>query len=188
MFRSIVIDHLQTAFSTAQDIAIVFAYCRYTDRYSVADILVSFVKQLTERHPSILPSIEPMYTHHRKEATRPGQQELLELLHKLFGLFKKAFIVIDALDEVSDDTRGDLLKRLLSLQASLLLTSRPLDSFKYLLPDAVYIHVESQNHKDIELYIDRKIMETDRLTTLLRGNEALGKQIRTKLKENSKGM
>ena len=103
----------------------------------------------------------------------------------------KTYIVIDALDEVSDETRVDLLAVLSSLgtcRASVLLTSRPLQLLEPLLPDAE-VHVDAENRSDIELYIDKRIEETPRLRTLLKGKgQHVREEIRAKLKQKSDGM
>jgi hypothetical protein len=170
-------------------VAIIFAYCRYTDRYSITDILSSFVKQIAEDHQSVvLPIIESVYNNHQRRQTRPGEHELQELLKKLLNSFKKAYIIVDALDEVPDDIRPGLLEVLRSLPAGLLLTSRPLAILEQYHPDAAYIHVDAKNWGDIELFINKQIDKNPSLTTILRGREAERKEICAKLKEKSQGM
>ena len=187
-FRSIVIRYLDTSFSNNQnDIAIIFAYCRYMDRYSVTDILASFIKQLAERHPNVLPFIENVYQYHLKDATRPIEQEWLELLQTLIPLFSKVYIIIDALDEFPDDTRDEFLNALISLQTSLLITSRPSNAFS-LLSDIEYIHIGDENEEDIERFIHQRFRESSNLTSLLRKKDQILKEICTKLKEISKSM
>ena len=136
----------------------------------------------------MLSILEPFHKDHENKQTRPCERILQELLQKLLLQFKKTFIIIDALDEFPDDTRDDLLTILSSLQASLLLTSRPLRLLEHILPDAVYIHIDAENRKDIELFIDKKVREMPRLSVLLRGKELLRKEICAKLKEKSEGM
>jgi len=189
--RSIVIHHLQE-YSSVQETPVIFAYSRYSNRYSITDILASFVKQLAQdNHSVILPIIEPIYDGHQRKETRPSKEELLDLLKKLLNLFKKTYIIIDALDEIPDDTKADLLAVLLSLQASggsLLLTSRPLQVLEPLLPNAVYIYVEAGNRSDMELFIDKQIDENPYLKAVLRGKEAEKKEVCAKLKRKSQGM
>ena len=103
-------------------------------------------------------------------------------------MFEKSFIVVDALDEVPDDLRPDLLEVLRSLPASLLLTSRPLATLEQRHSNAVYIHVEDENWKDIELFLEKKIDKNPSLTTMLKGKETVRKEICAKLKEKSRGM
>ena len=166
----------------------VFAYCRYTDRYPLAHFLASFIKQLVEHHPHVFPHVELVYTTHHKKATRPHEQELLELFQKLLPLFKQAYIVIDAVDEASDDTRDRLLTALLPLQENFLLTSRPSNLSKHLPQDALFIYIEALNRQDIGRFVDKKFQESTRLSDLLRGKDQLGKEIRAEVTEKSNGM
>jgi hypothetical protein len=185
---SIVTDHLQALFSDDHDIAAVFAYCRYKDRYPLAPFLASFIKQLVEHHPRFFPYIESVYTKHMKEATRPHEQNLLELFQKLIGSFKQAYIIIDAVDEASDDTRDHLLRALSPLRANLLLTSRPSNLSKHLPQDALFVYIDALNQQDIKHFIDENFQQSIRLLDLLEGKEEDGKEIRAELTEKSNGM
>ena len=177
------IQHLQKHF---QDTAIVFAYCRHSDRYSVADILASFVKQLAQAHPSVvLPSIGPVYEDHQRKETRLSEQELQHLFQELLKLFKKTYIVIDALDELPDDTRVNLPTVLSPLLASLLITSRPLELLE--VADAV-VHIDDKNQQDIELFIDKQFEEPGRLRDMLKEKQLVRKGICATLKQVSQGM
>jgi hypothetical protein len=185
---SIVTEHLHDILAGDHGIAMVFAYCRYTDRYPLGFFLASFIKQLVENHPHVFPHVEFVYTKHHNKATRPHEQELLDLFQKLLSLFKQAYIVIDAVDEASDDTRDRLLTALLPLQANFLLTSRPSNLSKHLPQDALFIYIETLNRQDIERFVDKKFQESTRLSDVLRGKDQLGKEIRAKVTERSNGM
>ena len=135
------IQHLQNHFQL-KETAIVFAYCRHSDRYSVTDILAAFIKQLAQDHPSVvLPIIEPVYKDHHRKETRPSKQEIQRLVQRLVKLFKKTYIILDALDELPEDTRVHLPAVLSSLRASLLITSRPLQLLE--AADAI-VHMTSK--------------------------------------------
>ena len=121
---------------------------------------------------------------HLRDATRPHQHELLELLRTFVPLFTRVYIVIDALDEVPEDGRDGFLKALMSLQASLLVTLRS----SHWLHDKQYIDIEDENQKDIDLFIDKKLQESSKLTVLLKGKEQIKEQIGKKLRETSKSM
>jgi hypothetical protein len=121
------------------------------------------------------------------DGTRPSEQEWLEILQTLLLLFNRAYIVIDALDEFPDNARDGLLNALVSLQASLLITSRPSSAF-YLLRDVEYIEITDENEQDIERFIDQRFKDSSNLTSLLREREQVRRQICAKLKEISKSM
>ena len=182
--RSIVINHLDRSFSNNQDIAVIFAYCQYTARYSITDYLASFVKQLVERHSGLFSVLKSIYMNHQRDATRAHEHELLELLRTFVPLFTRVYIVIDALDELPEDARDGFLMALMSLQASLLVTSRS----SHWLHDIQCIDIEDENQRDIKLFIDKKFQESSKLTVLLRGKEQIKEQIGEKLRETSKSM
>ncbi len=121
---------------------------------------------------------------HQRDATRPYEHELLELLRTFVPLFPRVYIVIDALDEFPDDARDGFLTTLISLQASLLVTSRS----SHWLHGIQYTDLEDENEKDIKLFIDQKFQESSNLTHLLRGKEQFKRHIGEKLQETSKGM
>jgi hypothetical protein len=164
-----------------EETAIVFAYCRHSDRYSVTDILASFIKQLAQDHPSVvLPIIEPVYKDHQRKETRPSKQEIQQLVQKLVKLFKKTYIILDALDELPEDARDHLSTVLSPLRASLLITSRPLQLLE--AADAI-VRIDVQNQQDIEIFIDKEIEETRRLRDMLRERQDVRKKICTSLKQ-----
>ena len=97
------------------------------------------------------------------------------------------YIFIDALDEISDDTKRDILTVVASLsKANIFLASRPLDLFEYLLPKARSLRLDPRD--DIELFILNKLEETPRLRGILKGDESLIQEILQKLKTKSEGM
>jgi hypothetical protein len=186
--RSIVIHYLEGSFpNNPNDVAIVFAYCRDADQHSITDILTSFVKQLADRHPRVLPFIELVYRKHLVDATQPIKQEWLELLQTLIPLFHRVYIVIDALDEFPDNARDGLIIALISLKASLLITSRPSNALN-LLGDGEYIEVGAENEQDIELFIRQEFRESSNLASLLKDKEQLREQFCRQLKDISNSM
>jgi hypothetical protein len=187
--RSIVINHLKTSFPNSQgDVAIVFAYCRHSDQYSLTDILASLVKQLHQHHPGVLSHVvESVYLKHREDGASPKQEELLDILQKSIPSFDRVYIIVDGVDEFPYDARNDFLTALVSLQARLLLTSRP-SVTSYSLQGVPHIDVGDENQIDIEFFIDRKIRESAILMGLLIRNEQIWNEICAKLKETSKNM
>ncbi|TFK19104.1 hypothetical protein FA15DRAFT_223380, partial [Coprinopsis marcescibilis] len=154
----IVIEHLQKLVveSESNDICLLFAFCRYTERLMVIDILLAILRQLLERHPQVLPYVKPMYERHKREGTRPSEAEVVDLLRQIAtsGLFKKTFYILDGLDEAASDIQVDLLEILSSLPVHFFITSRPLDSLKDIVPDARFLTIIASD-PDIALLIDQ---------------------------------
>ncbi|KDR67657.1 hypothetical protein GALMADRAFT_146939 [Galerina marginata CBS 339.88] len=187
ILSSIVVDYLQIRHSSSPEVAVIISYCRYNTPYSMEDILSSFIKQLLERHPSVFTEVQSFYrAHYKQDATRPNRRELSELFQNLCSTFEAVYLTIDALDEVSDDTKGDILGLVASFsRANVFLTSRPLDAFEYLLPEARFLHLDPRG--DIEVFILNKL-ETPRLKGILKGDEGLIRETLEKLKIKSEGI
>ncbi|TFK24830.1 hypothetical protein FA15DRAFT_390829 [Coprinopsis marcescibilis] len=188
VLSSVVIDHLQELARLHEDIVVVFAYCRYSDAVSVRDILAAILRQLLERHPAVLDFVKPMYDYHKLDGTFPTEEELLSLLLEISrsNLFRLSFYVIDALDEAPRDTQIDVLTALRSLETNFFLTSRPLDSLKTLVPNAIFIDIAAQDG-DIILLIDQKVKRTPALRRLLQNDEWRSKVV-AEILEKSSGM
>ncbi|TFK23447.1 hypothetical protein FA15DRAFT_745227, partial [Coprinopsis marcescibilis] len=190
VLSSIAIHHLEEYRSSNPDIAVLFAYCRYSDHCSVVDILLSFVRQLLESYSFLHAPIKTFCLDHQRKGTRPSKNDLLILLKKLLVSFRKVFTSIDALDEVADDTKYDILQSVGSLppNTSVLLTSRPVNCIAYLLPHAEHVSMENGTAQDIETFIMVKIEQTPRLRSILKKNAALIKEVCDKIQEKSQGM
>lgn len=136
--------------------ALVFAYCRYTDPVPVQQILAALVRQLLERYPFIYPLVKPIYDEHRREMTKPSKAQLLQLLSEICQVFDILFCAIDGLDEAAPDIQFDLLKALSSVKANFFITSRPLEPLHSVLPEAQFFRVVARG-EDIELLIRERL-------------------------------
>ncbi|TFK17787.1 ankyrin [Coprinopsis marcescibilis] len=187
----IVIEHLQKLAeeSESKDVCILFAFCRYTERLMVIDILFAILRQLLERHPQVLSFVMPMYERHKREGTRPSEGEIVDLLRQIAtsGLFKKTFYILDGLDEAASDIQVDLLRILSSLRVHFFITSRPLDSLKDILPDAWFFTIIASD-PDIALLIDQKVDRIPALRKLLIDNATLKADVVSIINSKSSGM
>ncbi|TFK17234.1 ankyrin [Coprinopsis marcescibilis] len=186
----IVIQYLQKLVeSESKDICLLFAFCRYTERLMVIDILLAILRQLLERHPQVLPYVKTMYERHARENTRPSEAEVVGLLRQIStsGLFKQTFYILDGLDEAASDIQVDLLEILSSLPVHFFITSRPLDSLKDLVPDARFLTIIA-SEPDIALLIDQKIHRIPALRQLLMNNATLKAKVVSMISSKSSGM
>lgn len=107
-------------------------------------------------------------------------------------LYQKVYIVVDALDELQDETRDHLLPLLSSLfKANLLLTSRPTDVSKNLREserEMIHLRILEQNRADIELFVSTALKSTHRLSEILESPQSISDKIITKINEKSDGM
>ncbi|TFK18483.1 ankyrin, partial [Coprinopsis marcescibilis] len=187
----IVIERLQKLVeeSESKDICLLFAFCRYTERLMVIDILLAILRQLLERHPQVLPYVKPMYERHKRENTRPSEAQVVDLLRQIAtsGLFKKTLYILDGLDEAASDIQVDLIEILSSLPVHFFITSRPLDTLKDLVPNARFFTIIASD-PDIALLIDQKIHRIPALRKLLINDATLKSEVVSIISSKSSGM
>ncbi|TFK19421.1 ankyrin, partial [Coprinopsis marcescibilis] len=187
----IVIEHVQKLVeeSESKDICLLFAFCRYTERLMVIDILLAILRQLLERHPQVLPYVKPMYERHKQENTRPPEAEVVDLLRQIAtsSLFKVTLYILDGLDEAASDIQVDLIEILSSLPVHFFITSRPLDTLRDLVPNARFFTIIASD-PDIALLIDQKIHRIPALRKLLMYDATLKSKVVSIISSKSSGM
>ncbi|KAH6890144.1 hypothetical protein BKA70DRAFT_1202173 [Coprinopsis sp. MPI-PUGE-AT-0042] len=184
---SLVINHLEKLEAAkGGGICLAYVYIRYSEPLSIQDILLSFVKQIVERHPDIMPLVEALYATHKRERTKPTQDELVGLLSSFIQQGKEIFLVLEALDEFSAEYRRKLVDLLLSVGAKLFITSRPLHTLAQHFPHAHFFPIAAQPN-DIDLLIKESIAQNAELEELI-GHAGLEWQIASKIHQTSGGM
>lgn len=109
------------------------------------------------------------------------------LLRKLFSSFTKVYVVLDALDEVPNNYQDHLIAVLVSLEASLLFSSRPMQIID--LPhDAIVVSVGDQNQADINAFVHHRLRENSHISRVLRGRGDRMDEVCTKIQKISDGM
>jgi ankyrin repeat domain-containing protein 50 len=169
--RSIVIRYLgDLEERSGGNICVAFVYLRYSEPLSVRDILESLVKQIAERHDDLVDAIAGLYTKHKRESSKPSQQDLTAALSDFVRSGKKLFFGLDALDELRAEDRPVLLRLLASLDAKLFITSRPLDVLQKQYPRAqIFDIVASQ--VDLDLHVQDFLQHSPEVMALLEGTD-----------------
>ncbi|EAU90015.2 ankyrin repeat domain-containing protein 50 [Coprinopsis cinerea okayama7 len=152
----IISDLQQLQAASSMKTCVVFAYCRYSERLEVNDILESLVKQFLHTDPSLADLAEHLHKQHSESKTRPTQRELLDLLRQFENKFDVVFYVIDGLDEALVTAQFDLIQAVRSLRGQFALTSRPLKNLEDGLPSPKFYSVYARN-SDVIILIDGKI-------------------------------
>jgi ankyrin repeat domain-containing protein 50 len=146
---------------------------------SVRDILESLVKQIIEDHAELSPLAEGLYEAHARRKTKPNQQELIELLSRFIKSGRTLIFVLDALDELLADHRTVLVGLLASLDAKILITSRPLATLQQQFPQAQMFDILAQA-SDIALLVEDFLLQCPDLLVLI---NVKGPSFRTKIVE-----
>ncbi|KAJ2934167.1 hypothetical protein H1R20_g2889, partial [Candolleomyces eurysporus] len=186
---SIVIQHLQKA-DVARQAPVIFAFCRYMEKYSPSEIFASWIQQLVLlRNRSTLEHVRESFQTHERGNSRPSDVELHQLMSAVVQKFDRVFIVLDGLDETEEDARKPLLDFINSLPSNThtLIMSRPLGSLQRLFPCAVQVDIEARN-EDIERFVEKRILDIPSLHAVLLGKDAAKEELCTAIKRKSGGM
>ncbi|KAI9766644.1 MAG: hypothetical protein M1839_004799 [Geoglossum umbratile] len=158
IIASIVIECIRSAQHNRES-GIAFLYCNYErqNEQTAEALLAILLRQLAEHHPSIPGSVKLLYDSHTKKKTRPSLQEVYDTLYDIAKSYKRLFLVVDALDECSDDTRRALLLQLRNLQKTtgslLMATSRHLDTLEQEFKGDAQIKIRADTG-DVDSYLD----------------------------------
>ncbi|KAF5332806.1 hypothetical protein D9611_005253 [Ephemerocybe angulata] len=188
ILASISVEHLEATFSGRPDVAILYAFLRYSEKHTLPQIIAGLLSQLVSSHAVALTHILPTYQRAKKHRDELSCSEAVRALKDIVSLFSDTYIVIDGLDEVDDTTKDGLLRVLTSLQAHVLLTCRPLELFMHRhTPQALHIPVQAQT-RDIEVYVAERIRESTKLEAILNANPAVAESFTRLIKDKSRGM
>ncbi|KAH6902562.1 ankyrin repeat-containing domain protein [Coprinopsis sp. MPI-PUGE-AT-0042] len=186
VLAAIVLRHLKGLEVTARGtICVAYVYLRYSEPLTIRDILECLVKQIVERHADVIPLAEGLYSRHQRERTKASQQDLIGLLAQMANM-GKTFFVLDALDELRAEDRPVLIRFLVSLEARLFVTSRPLDSLRRRFPQAQFVDLAARP-SDIDIHIREFLSRNPDLLESLEGSDYVQIIIET-IRRKSGGM
>jgi hypothetical protein len=189
-----VVNHLQEAFREEQ-IGIACIYCDYKDRIeqTPVNMIGSLLRQLVqvEEQLPISDQLNALYQDHQKRNTRPLLEECSTALQSEVRRYKKVFVVVDALDECSEDNgfRARLFKELGELKGAikLMVTSRPHVNVESELGGVRLLEVLASTD-DVQRYLDERVSGTPRLAHIVGNDVVLQKTIVDTIIEKIQGM
>lgn len=116
-----------------ENAVVLVAFCSFdnSDSQSVDFLISSFLKQIIQIRMSVPDQLQALYHKHLADNTRPPLSEICNILGDSLSSYDKSYIVLDALDELNDDSkRLTLLETIKGLKGSprLMVTSRRLES------------------------------------------------------------
>jgi Cdc6-like AAA superfamily ATPase len=189
IITAIVISDLQSTFQNQRDIGISYLYCGFRqDNQTSEDLLASLLKQLL-RGPPFTETVKALYDDHKAKRTRPLLDQVSSALYSVMSLYARVFIIIDALDELSDVERKRFLPEILKLRArtgsSLFATSRFIPEIVKEFEGSMKLEIRATK-EDIQSYLDRKI--TLQLPSFVKNKMELQNDIKTEICKVVDGM
>ena len=183
---------------------VTYFYCNRNEepRRDPRIIMASIVKQLTVPFlPGLPKQVVESYDRRVKDGFASGCLELPEcqdLIVSLLGVYSRATIIIDALDEIFPEKRERLIGALKSITASspkvkIFASSRNDVDIRLQLEELPYHYIDAtENQRDIERFVHREIEQGIERKKLLYGrlglNEDLTKEIIQTLGTKANGM
>jgi hypothetical protein len=99
---------------------VIYIYCQYNDRLSTVQILACVLKQMVERSQDVAEYVSKLlYRTCLTTGTRPSKSKLLTALQGACQRCADLFLIIDALNELKDYVRREVVEILVSFQRPL---------------------------------------------------------------------
>ncbi|KAF6761395.1 hypothetical protein DFP72DRAFT_1090517 [Ephemerocybe angulata] len=160
ILASISVQHLEEKFSGRADIAILYAFLRYSEKPNLLQIIAGFLTQLVRCHCVAFSHLLPIYLRAKMHQDELSFSDAVKLLKGSLDMFQDAFIVIDGLDE------GMIRRRVV---------------YSIFLPDCAQT-------RDIEVYVTERIKESPKLVLILAEHPEIAENFTALIQEKSKGM
>ncbi|KAJ6135142.1 hypothetical protein N7512_000302 [Penicillium capsulatum] len=188
---AIVINDLNNRFNGQKDVGIAYIYCNFRRREDqrLEDLLLNLLKQLSQTRDSLPADVKALFAVHQEKRTRPLFEEILRTLHLVSNMFRRVFLVVDALDEcqADDGCQARLVSQLLKLQsecgANVFATSRFTEIVE-IFRGAPSLEIRAVE-EDVRKYLDGNLI---RLPGFVRRNPDLQEEIRSTIVRLVRGM
>jgi hypothetical protein len=129
-------------------------------------------------------------SHNTNNHHRPKQTDIAEAVAAIAPLFTTVFIIIDALDEHTEDAQQSVIRKILELPFSdcrLFVTSRFVPRIRALFRDYPQIQIEARS-EDIRTLIETRIPDMHRLSNQVERYPELKAEIVTHINQRAEGM
>ncbi|KAJ5297504.1 hypothetical protein N7508_007753 [Penicillium antarcticum] len=186
---AIAVNYLQERFYKKED-AILFAFCDYKDRLNQTahNILLSLWRQLMQNRILTEAECERLETTYLKRAVIPTTDTVLNMLSDEMSKYSRVFIMLDALDELTTESRDELLYLISNLPKNkkLLVTSRVPKEKTSPFSDVPQLEIRAKE-TDLTEYIDGRL-QSSRLASKLMHNNKLKRDIKDTVIKKANGM
>ena len=187
---SIVIDYLQRQTSSEGQTAVLCLFCNFNSQanQTAHKFMSALLKQLVRASRTLPSGVKRIYDK-RKNVRELEFKVLADAFRTEIENYHKIFIVIDALDEVSEsaDIRTMLLKELRSCPVNLLVTSRHDPTIRKQFSEAQHYEIHATD-EDIRSYVSGRMALENRLSRLIRSVPSLKDDIPARVVGSAKGM
>ena len=142
--------------------AIIYAYCYYKERsqQSFSNFLGGLLKQLLSLRNAVPEDVKTLYEENQDRYHKWTLAEISSLLKAELSRYRKVFIIVDALDEYSENQndRNSLLAELEQLRkySNMMLTSRHVAPYMDAFGGASRVTIAAKD-RDVRKYLESQI-------------------------------
>lgn len=187
IINNLLLEPTITQYGTAY---IYFSY-KEAEKQIPVNLISSIIQQLISQHPNSMSELRLLHERHRVHRTRPSIMECSNLLQTLLRSFPKVYIVVDAIDECSEqnEARWVFLAQLwrLRFKACLLFMSRPIPTLEKELQGSTRVYL-SPDEDDIKNYLLQRLDVTTTMKRHFRDEPSLRTTIVARITQKIKGM
>ena len=145
------------------------------------------MNQVVRVYDGALEHIKPYYDSCTDDDSPYEVSELLEVLKRIACPPAKIFVIIDGLDEASEEVKDGLLAALPHTGVNALIFSRPMDQYRRHTPDAVFVSIQART-EDIALCVAEYVKRSSRLQAIVGGKPDLIQRLCVAIKDKANGM
>ncbi|KAL8980010.1 MAG: hypothetical protein Q9205_004795 [Flavoplaca limonia] len=189
ILASVVIDFLRARYTEQKFVGVAAVYCNFKERDSQTpeNLLAGCSAQLVRQ--TLPESLVKFHRMHSAQKTRPTWKEMIQVFEDIVSKLDLAYLVVDALDECSEDVRDLLLSFFETLPSNtrLMVTTRHVDEIKYGFRTSLKIEIRA-SVSDLENYVASRIRKNRRLSGYVRSNGTLEQHIYNRVASKAEGM
>lgn len=187
-----VVDFLRTPPVKHDSIGVAAIYCNFNERdqQKPENLLAGCCVQLTQPSRNPLGEVlTDVYKKHDSGRTRPVWEDVVRVFEDSTKNLDTVYLVVDALDECSDNTRQILLNyfKVLPVNTRVLVTTRPIDEISRGFIDSPKVEIRA-DPGDLKKYIASRIAGNHRLEGYVRDAASLKADINDKVIAKADGM
>lgn len=184
-----VINFLRARYAKQESVGVAAIYCNFKERDSqtLENLLAGWCEQLVRQTlPKLLVDI---YGIHKDENTRATWTEISQIFEDIVTRLDIAYLVVDALDECSEDVRDGLLTFFKTLRSDtrLLVTTRHIDEITGGFRSSPTVEIRA-SLGDLEKYVASRVGSNRRLSGYARSNILLKQEICDRVASKAEGM
>ena len=187
---AIIIDYLRRETSVEGRDAVLCLFCNFNEQanQTAYNFMGALLRQMVQASLTLSSGIKSIYDT-RAKGRGPDFKTLADIFRMELARFSKTFIIIDALDEVSEsaDIRTVLLKELRACPVNLLVTSRHNLTIKKQFSEAQRCDIIAAD-EDIRSYVSERIGQEDLLIRHNHSFPSFKDKIPTRIVGSAKGM